>query len=61
MLLIILGVRYYSNGFKFEGEFKEYDEIVNGILFDENGKISFEGEFKGNTYWNGKGKALIRK
>ena len=59
IFVLFPGIKYYSNGFKFEGELKEYDEVGKGILFDENGKISFQGEFKGGSCWNGKGKRLI--
>lgn len=29
--------------------------LIVGILYDEDGKIIFQGEFKDNEYWNGKG------
>lgn len=47
---------YYPNGVKqFEGEYTTYNEIGKGKVFDLNGKLSFEGEFKNNQYWSGKG------
>ena len=33
--------------------------FILGILFDEEGKIIFEGEFENNKYWNGKGNLLF--
>lgn len=33
--------------------------IILGILFDEDGKTIFQGEFKNNEYWNGKGNKSI--
>ena len=40
------GIFYYSNGEKYEGEFKNGDREGFGVLFDSNGDEAYIGEFK---------------
>jgi hypothetical protein len=42
------GVCYFSNGQKFEGEFKNGKRHGNGIEYDSEGNILFDGEWIDN-------------
>ena len=33
--------------------------FLSGVVFDEHGVKTFEGEFNDGNYWNGKGKTIV--
>lgn len=51
------GVEYYSNSdqIKYEGHFRKVNMMVNGVMYDENGKIIYDGKWKNGDYSKLKG------
>ena len=46
------GVEYYSNSdqIKYEGHFRKGKYDGKGVMYDENGKIIYDGKWKNGDY-----------
>ena len=45
---------------KFEGEYLDGKRNGKGKEYDYDGKLEFEGEFKNDKIWNGKGRIIYK-